>query len=806
MKPKKVKSKLPAPRPLLRPVTGVLVLASPLGLLVCQGADAVDVSRLPPAANRSVVFDADIKPILAENCLRCHGPEKPKSHFRLTDRAAALAGGEEGVDLLPGNSAASPLIHYVARLVPDMEMPPPNHGTPLTAEQIGLLRAWIDQGAVWGATNPPPGMEFSMTPSVGFISVSGNRSKFREIEGVRDGWQGGIEHFALKQEVAPGRTLSVEGKALFNDPDLRVKLELNQTDLGFVQAGYEQWRRYYDDSGGYAPGATPPQYDLNRDLYLDHGHAWLLLGWTQPERPQVRLGYDYRFKRGDEATLQWGPVNGQNLHPAAEHIAEETHTLTLNVTHTLAGWELADDASVDFYRLRTQRANAASYSTGPQPDTLSQVTESLDSVSGANSVHLQKRLKDWWLLSGGYLFSAYDGRARLDQSTLAANGATAFGPQWTTEAIVLRRDAHVASATSLFTPLKNLSVALAAQAEWTRQEGFGDTHLDFGDPGIPGLFFLTPATVNSDIDELKTMENVELRCTAIPWTTLFAELRLTQDDLSQFEQETGAEPENFLRDTAAANEQRDWRIGFNTSPWPWLSLTAEYRDRSSDTDYNHRQDIAVEGDGYSAFIRQRNISEQTAEGSLVLRPVRWLKTTISYAHTTTDYFTDTDAVTNVFLGVIAPGGGLTAGDYLADRVGLSVTLMPWSRLYFTGAFTHDTSRTRTAQNGIAAVVPYRGRTETLLASANFTVNASTKLSLAYTFSQSDYAQDNAASGLPFGINFTRHTVSAAVAKQLTRRTAASLRYSFYQYSEPTSGGANDYTAHGVFATMTYQWR
>lgn len=65
MKPKKVKSKLPAPRPLLRPVTGVLVLASPLGLLVCQGADAVDVSRLPPAANRPVMFDADIKPILA---------------------------------------------------------------------------------------------------------------------------------------------------------------------------------------------------------------------------------------------------------------------------------------------------------------------------------------------------------------------------------------------------------------------------------------------------------------------------------------------------------------------------------------------------------------------------------------------------------------------------------------------------------------------------------------------------------------------------------------------------------------------
>src|SRR5207302_234797 len=84
-----------------------------------------------------------IQPILEKSCWRCHGPERPKSHFRLDNRESALKGGENGLDIIPGNSAKSPLIHFVARLVPDMEMPPPGKGPPLTPDQIGLLRAWI---------------------------------------------------------------------------------------------------------------------------------------------------------------------------------------------------------------------------------------------------------------------------------------------------------------------------------------------------------------------------------------------------------------------------------------------------------------------------------------------------------------------------------------------------------------------------------------------------------------------------------------------------------------------------------------
>ena len=111
-------------------------------------APAVDVSKLPPAAGRVVDFVMDIQPIFEKSCQSCHGAEKQKGDYRLDSRAAALKGGESAAPTIkPGDSASSPLIHLIAGLVPDSRMPA--KGDPLTAEQIGRVRAWIDQGAMW---------------------------------------------------------------------------------------------------------------------------------------------------------------------------------------------------------------------------------------------------------------------------------------------------------------------------------------------------------------------------------------------------------------------------------------------------------------------------------------------------------------------------------------------------------------------------------------------------------------------------------------------------------------------------------
>lgn len=112
-------------------------------------ADKVDPSKLPaPVAKQDgVTFAKDLKPLFEKSCVKCHGPEKQKGKLRLDSLESTLKGGENGEILKKGKSAESGLVHSIARLDEDEAMPPEGKGDPLTKEQIGLVRAWIDQGA-----------------------------------------------------------------------------------------------------------------------------------------------------------------------------------------------------------------------------------------------------------------------------------------------------------------------------------------------------------------------------------------------------------------------------------------------------------------------------------------------------------------------------------------------------------------------------------------------------------------------------------------------------------------------------------
>lgn len=107
------------------------------------------LAQLPPPANHPVDFSKEIKPIFEARCINCHGHGRDKGSFQLDTRDTLLKGGDSGPAAVPGNSAESYLIELVQGFDPDNAMP--KKGTKLTPEQIGLLRAWIDQGMKWDA-------------------------------------------------------------------------------------------------------------------------------------------------------------------------------------------------------------------------------------------------------------------------------------------------------------------------------------------------------------------------------------------------------------------------------------------------------------------------------------------------------------------------------------------------------------------------------------------------------------------------------------------------------------------------------
>jgi hypothetical protein len=141
---------------LMKPLSKVLVLCCAIAA-VCALADdqvAIDPKLLPPASTKTgVTYATDIQPIFAKSCYPCHSAKnrKPKGKLKLDTLEDVLKGGEDGPALVAGDSAKSVIVANVAHVGdPDDYMPPPknhDHIEPLTKDQIGLIRAWIDQGA-----------------------------------------------------------------------------------------------------------------------------------------------------------------------------------------------------------------------------------------------------------------------------------------------------------------------------------------------------------------------------------------------------------------------------------------------------------------------------------------------------------------------------------------------------------------------------------------------------------------------------------------------------------------------------------
>jgi hypothetical protein len=163
-----------------------------LGVIITSASSTraeVDLSKLPPpAARKGVTYEKDIHPLFEASCIRCHSGDKPKAGLRLDSLESVIKGSKEGKVVIAGKSKESPLVIAVSQLDPEMSMPPkpkPGRGgpgpggqqpggpppagagaggnggpgggphgggfgpppKPLTAEQVGLVRAWIDQGA-----------------------------------------------------------------------------------------------------------------------------------------------------------------------------------------------------------------------------------------------------------------------------------------------------------------------------------------------------------------------------------------------------------------------------------------------------------------------------------------------------------------------------------------------------------------------------------------------------------------------------------------------------------------------------------
>ena len=120
-----------------RATFGVLSLSFALSqsLFTAHAADKID-------------FAKEVWPVLQQNCIKCHGPEKQKAKLRLDSREAALKGGKDGPALVVGDAEKSDLYRRIILPKGNDDLMPPE-GEPLTKSQSDIIKEWINQGAAW---------------------------------------------------------------------------------------------------------------------------------------------------------------------------------------------------------------------------------------------------------------------------------------------------------------------------------------------------------------------------------------------------------------------------------------------------------------------------------------------------------------------------------------------------------------------------------------------------------------------------------------------------------------------------------
>jgi mono/diheme cytochrome c family protein len=153
--------------------------AAPLFLAAITGvaAPAFAAVTAEPTPEQTAFFESKIRPILADNCYKCHSLENGKSKGGLTldTRDGVLKGGEVGPVVVPGNPAASPLIKAVKYEDKDLQMPPSKEGGKLKDEQIAALTEWVKMGA------PDPRKEVPKTKLTGLTAQARKHWSYQSV-------------------------------------------------------------------------------------------------------------------------------------------------------------------------------------------------------------------------------------------------------------------------------------------------------------------------------------------------------------------------------------------------------------------------------------------------------------------------------------------------------------------------------------------------------------------------------------------------------------------------------------------------
>ncbi len=622
----------------------------------------------------------------------------------------------------------------------------------------------------------------TVIPVLRHITVDGDENKFREDNWRNVGWAGGAEEFEASYMMDEETSMHAEGHALFGEQDYDLRVNIERQGLGRIRTGYTEYRKYFDDTGGFFPHFSPRVFPLGRDLELDTGHIFLDARLTITGWPEIGAGYEHRFRDGEKSLLKWGGVTlgetTRNIFPAYEEIDETVDIWTAEISHTVRQFTVENSFRYEHYSRDSIRYEEETDLTA---GTSEQATVFQEGNHDAlfNTFYLERAFPRSLYFSLGYLYSNLDGDAGFRMQTVPFNEP--FDKNWSADVSDIDRKFHIVNLNAMAGPYHDLAFYGGLQGELT------DTNAD-ASAVLEGITFggdveAPVAGIRTREDSEGLTENIGVRYSGISRTTVYAEGEFRQNNIDLDEQEIQDNILEFERMTETRIRRERYTIGLNTSPFSRTTFTALYRKSFRKNDYDHDRDSI---DGYSAFITEQEFDTDEFSARISWRPIRWLKGMMEYKRLDTNIDTSTDT---------DPPGDILAGNYTADIYSLSFLLTPRPRLYLSCLFSYRDIRSRAFDNGAASIIPYDGDSFTSVNSLNYIIDEKTKIRTEYSFSGTGNFHDNSTDGLPLLHDYRLHRLAATLSRKISDGMEAKIRYGFFDYEEGAGNDTEDYSAH-----------
>jgi hypothetical protein len=652
--------------------------------------------------------------------------------------------------------------------------------------------------------------------SVGGLMTQGNAAQAEQNHKLQRGAFGGIEDFHLQQTVATNTTFTMDGRALFDQHDYKLSLDLRREETGFLRFNYENSRTWYNGAGGFYP-PTGLFYSLGSPggdaLFLDRGEISFEAGLALKDLPKVTFKYTHRYRDGEKSSTVWGPVHPdpvafpalvRGLAPGFYDLDEKADIFQLDVSHHIKKTELGLGL-----RYETGELNNALKTTPGQLEPIQQrVTDRQGTSYDLLSVHAftETWLKKDLFFSSGFLF------ANLDN---AFSGSRIYGDDFDVGYVpgALRglgyysldggshKQEYVWNLNLMATPIPNLSITPSVRMQkedWNANSSGLGTLRSFG---------AEPFTSLSSRDTLDVRERLDLRYTAVTNWVFYGAGEWTQGEgnlresggLSQI---NGIGVPPIQRQTEDSRFFQKYSLGARWYPARRMSIDVGGYYKLNSYDYEHRLDSTsndpASANRYPAYLAMQGFETYDGSLRLTLRPLPNVSLVSRYEYQLSKVQTAPDPVSGL--------AQFQSSDMTSHIFAQNVAWTPWSRLSLQAGFNYVVSETRTPASAYTrAVLNAQNNYWTLNFNAGFVLDQKTDLNLGYFYYRADDYADNSALGLPLGAGAEEHGVTATLTRRISQNLRLNLKYGYYHYTDALYGGHNDCESHVVFASLQYRF-